>query len=237
MNLDYVKIPFSNNPSMIRFDGPVFNKSPDKNYIFEKEKQIKYFNENIYGQTNVSIENKLLDKLLFYFGFDKSLGIKDLSLMLEEDFAVMFNGKMELGSVCFPSGWDFSEKLGKDFSFIHEPVADNSKLISASRKLSEYMCKQKIQRWVWTVTTSKDLSEHPKLKKPKLTTFENLYFRVETQTSTPIDEVTSLFLIKVNVYPLQDVWDTKILESINSMSDNVLNYKGLVEIKEFLNKM
>ena len=49
--------------------------------------------------------------------------------------------------------------------------------------------------------------------------------------------MTSLFLIKVNVYPLHDVWDTKILESINSMSDNVLNYKGLVEIKEFLNKM
>ena len=33
------------------------------------------------------------------------------------------------------------------------------------------MCKQTIQRWVWTVTTSKELSEHPKLK-PGLTTLK-----------------------------------------------------------------
>ena len=149
----------------------------------------------------------------------------------------MFNGNMELGSICFPSGWDFSEKLGKNFAFIHEPVADNSKLIASSQKLSEYMCKQTIQRWVWTVTTSKELSEHPKLKKPNLTNFENLYFRVETQTSTPIDENTSLFLIKVEVFPLRDVWDPRILDSINSMSESILNYKGLVEIKDLLNRM
>ena len=115
--------------------------------------------------------------------------------MLEEDFAVMYEGKMELGSICFPSGWEFKEKLGKDFTYIHQPVADNNKLISSSKKLSEYMCKQTIQRWVWTITTSKELSEHPHLEKPQLTSFENLYFRVETQISTPIDEKTSLFLI------------------------------------------
>ena len=157
--------------------------------------------------------------------------------MLEEDFAVMYKGKMELGSICFPSGWEFKEKLGKDFTYIHQPVADNNKLISSSNKLSEYMCKQTIQRWVWTITTSKELSEHPHLEKPQLTSFENLYFRVETQISTPINDKTSLFLIKVDVYPLIDVWDLKIFDSVNSMSDSVLNYKGLVEIKELLNKM
>ena len=99
------------------------------------------------------------------------------------------------------------------------------------------MCKQNIQRWVWTITTSQELSEHPQLKKPLVTTFENLNFRVETQISTPIDKETSLFLIKVDVYSLKDVWDLKILDSVNSMSDNVLNYKGLVEIKKLLNKM
>ena len=81
------------------------------------------------------------------------------------------------------------------------------------------------------------MSEHPHLEKPQLTSFENLYFRVETQISTPIDEKTSLFLIKVDVYSLIDVWDLKIFDSVNSMSDSVLNYKGLVEIKELFNKM
>lgn len=237
MKLDYVKVPFTNNPSMTRFDGPIYNKNPDKRYLIDKEKQFNFFEDSIYGQTTISKENNLLEKLLVFFNFEKTLNIKDLSRRLEEDFALMFNGNMELGSICFPSGWDFSEKLGKNFAFIHEPVADNSKLIASSQKLSEYMCKQTIQRWVWTVTTSKELSEHPKLKKPDLTTFENLYFRVETQTSTPIDENTSLFLIKVEVFPLRDVWDPKILDSINSMSKNVLNYKGLVEIKDLLNTM
>jgi len=44
-------------------------------------------------------------------------------------------------------------------------------------------------------------------------------------------------LIKVDVYSLIDVWDLKIFDSVNSMSDSVLNYKGLVEIKELFNKM
>ena len=235
MNLDYVKIPFTNNPSMTRYDGPIYNKTPDKNYLSEKAKQMEYFGNSIYGETEISKTNNLLSKLIDYFDFDQPLSIKELSLKLEEDFAVMFKGKMELGSISFPSGWDFSEKLGKDLSFIHDPVADNSKLLSSSIKLSDYMCKQTIQRWVWTVTTSCELSELPKLSKPKLSTGENLFFRLETQTSTPLDNITSLFLIKVEVIPLKEVWDKKILESINSMSEDILKYKGLVKIKKLLN--
>ena len=63
--------------------------------------------------------------------------------MLEEDFAVMYEGKMELGSICFPSGWKPRQKLGKSLSMIHEPVADSKKLIEASERLSQYMTKQK----------------------------------------------------------------------------------------------
>ena len=54
-------------------------------------------------------------------------------------------------------------------------------------------------------------------------------------SSTPIDNITSLFLIKVEVIPLKQVWDKKILESINSMSEDILKYKGLVKIKKLLN--
>ena len=99
------------------------------------------------------------------------------------------------------------------------------------------MTKQKIKRWVWTITTNDQLSEYTELDKPKLTTFDNLYFRVETQTSAPIDDETSIFFIKIEVLPLKEVWSKNILESINSMSDNILNYKGLVEIKDLLNRM
>ena len=99
------------------------------------------------------------------------------------------------------------------------------------------MTKQEIKRWVWTITTNNNLSEFTEINKPSISNFENLYFRVETQTSAPIDDDTSIFFIKIDVLPLKEVWSKNILDSINSMSDNILNYKGLVEIKDFLNRM
>ena len=99
------------------------------------------------------------------------------------------------------------------------------------------MTKQEIKRWVWTITTNNNLSEFTEINKPSISNFENLYFRVETQTSAPIDDETSIFFIKVDVLPLREVWSKNILDSINSMSDNILNYKGLVEVKDFLNRM
>jgi hypothetical protein len=99
------------------------------------------------------------------------------------------------------------------------------------------MNKQTIRRWVWNVTTVPGLSNHPSEERPQLNDFENLYFRLETQISTPLDEFSSLFLVKVDVVPLEDLWDEVILESINSMSDDVINYKNLSEIKKFLNNL
>ncbi len=97
------------------------------------------------------------------------------------------------------------------------------------------MNKQTIRRWVWNVTTVPGLSNHPNEERPVLINFENLYFRLETQISTPLDEFSSLFLVKVDVVSLENVWDEIILESINSMSEDVINYKNLSEIKKFLN--
>ena len=128
-------------------------------------------------------------------------------------------------------------KEGKPLSKIHQPIADSEQLIEASDKLSQYMTKQEIKRWVWTITTNNNLSEFTEINKPSISNFENLYFRVETQTSAPIDDETSIFFIKIDVLPLKEVWSKHILDSINSMSDNILNYKGLVEVKDFLNRM
>ena len=97
------------------------------------------------------------------------------------------------------------------------------------------MNKQTIRRWVWNLTTVPGLSNHPSEERPLLNDFENLYFRLETQISTPLDEFSSLFIVKVDVISLIEVWDELILESINSMSDNIIKYKNLSEIKKFLN--
>ena len=101
--------------------------------------------------------------------------------------------------------------------------------------ISKNKSKNTIQRWVWNVTTISNLSNHPRVDRPKVIDFDTLYFRLETQISTPLDNKSNLFLVKVDVIPLKEVWNKTILESINSMSQNVLKYKNLIEIKEFLN--
>ena len=237
MNIDYVKTPFTNNPSMTRLEGSVYNKNPEKVYLHEKQQQIDLLGDQLLGETKVSKEKNLIKKFINFCNLDNNLTLSELTTKFEEDFAIMYKGKMEVVSVCFPSGWIPKEKLGKNLSDIHEPVADNEQLLKASDKLTDYMTKQSIKRWVWTITTSNELSNFPNYEKPELTSFENLFFRVETQTTAPVDGETSLFFIKVDVLPLAQVWDKKILESINSMTDNVLKYKGLEQIKELLNRV
>ena len=149
----------------------------------------------------------------------------------------MHKGKLEGISFVFPSGWIPSKALGRDFSFLHKPVADNELLMKSSDKLSKYMCKNTIQRWVWNVTTIKELSNHPEVARPEVVSFENLFFRLETQISTPLDTNTSLFLVLVEVYPLSEVWESTILDSINSMSESILSYKKLTDIKKYLNSL
>ncbi len=235
MHLDFIKTPFTNNPSMQKYSGDLINNSPRSKYIEEKLIQISLRESELCGETKLFQKLKLLDKVSNLLDIQKFKTIKDLSMGIEEDIAVMHKGKLEAISFCFPSGWIPTKALGKDFAFLHEPVADNDLLIKSSQKLSKYMCSHSIQRWVWNVTTIKNLSNHPTIKRPKLTSFDELYFRLETQISTPVDEETSLFLVLVEVVPLNKVWNSRILESINSMSDNVLNYKNLIEIKKYLN--
>ena len=71
----------------------------------------------------------------------------------------MHKGKLEAISFCFPSGWVPSKGLGEGFNFLHNPVADNELLIKSSKKLTKYMCKNTIQRWVWNITTINGLSQ------------------------------------------------------------------------------
>tara|TARA_B100001989_G_scaffold220726_1_gene173295 strand:+ start:501 stop:1217 length:717 start_codon:yes stop_codon:yes gene_type:complete len=237
MNIDFIKVPFSNNPSMQKYDGPLFNVNPDKKYLFEKHLQFKKYGKDLFGQTEQYEHSDLNQKVSQTLGLEATESLLETAMQIEEDLAVMHNGKLEAICFCFPSGWIPGNELKADLSKLHQPVADNELLLKSSKKLAQHMNKQTIRRWVWNITTVPGLSNHPSEERPLLNDFENLYFRLETQISTPLDEFSSLFLVKVNVVPLKDLWDDVILESINSMSDSVINYKNLAEIKNFLNKL
>ena len=237
MNIDFIKVPFSNNPSMQKYDGPLFNSNPDEKYLSEKHLQIKKYGKDLFGQTEQYESSDLNKKVSQTLGLEETESLLETAMKVEEDLAVMHNGKLEAICFCFPSGWIPGNKLSADLSKLHLPVADNNLLLKSSEKLSKHMNKQTIRRWVWNVTTVPGLSNHPREERPLLSNFENLYFRLETQISTPLDKFSSLFLVKVDVIPLIEVWDTKIQESINSMTEDVLNYKNLQKVKELINKM
>jgi len=222
---------------MQKYSGDLINKLPRTKYIEEKTNQISLRESDLCGETELFQKLQLLDKVSTLLDMQKFKTIKDLSTEIEEDIAVMHKGRLEAISFCFPSGWIPTEALGQDFAFLHEPVADNDLLIKSSQKLSKYMCNHTIQRWVWNVTTIEELSNHPTTNRPELKSFDDLYFRLETQISAPVDEDTSLFLVLVEVFPLNEVWNISILKSINSMSESVLEYKNLIEIKKYLNSL
>ncbi len=235
MHIDYVKTPFTNNPSMQKYSGPLLKENPRKIYLDEKLRQLSTYGDDLYGESEIFRDNNLIQLVANTLGINQQNSLKDLSLLIEEDIAVMHKGKLEAISFCFPSSWIPSKAIGEDFIFLHNPVADNELLIKSGKKLTDYMYKNTIKRWVWNITTINELSNHPKIPRPLFNSINDLYFRVETQVSTPLDEETSLFLVYVEVVQLEQVWDEKILTSINSMSETVLEYKQLTKIKNYLN--
>lgn len=234
MPIDFVKVPYTTGPNMIRNTGPVFIPSPNLEVIQAKKKQLELYGTDLWAQTDAKAVERAANYCNVY-----SDNIVDLALRLEEDVAVMYQGQLAAICFCFPSGFKPSERIGMTLSDIHKPVADGETLVRASPGIARVMCEQSsFRRWVWTVTANPDLSNHPNNKKDLVpSSIDDLYFRYETQTTAKVDNETSLFFVKVDVVPLREVWNQRILDSINSMSDAVLTYKNLHEIKTLLNNI
>lgn len=234
MNLDFIKTPYTTAPSMTRNHGPIRIESPSREVIEQKKIELERYSEDLWAQAD-DMQAVVARAARICGVFCDN--IVDLALMVEEDVAVMHQGRLAAICFCFPSGFVPRKRIGLTLSEIHRPVADNTLLVNASPGIARVMTEQaSFRRSVWTVTQNPDLSNHPSNRKTApLNSWDDLYFRREIQTTARVDSETSLFFVKVDVCPLRTVWDTRILDSINSMSDAVLDYKNLREIKHFLN--
>jgi hypothetical protein len=234
MQIDFVKVPYTTGPNMVKNTGPVFISQPDQEIIKQKKAELDLFGTDLWAQDpklNKVIE-KAAGKCNVY-----SDSVLDLALRLEEDVAIMNKGKLAAICFCFPSGFIPSERIGMSLSDIHKPVGDGEQLVKASPGIARVMTEQaSFRRHVWTVTNNPRLSNHPSTRIDSLPqSIDELYFRWETQTTARVDNDTSLFFVKMDVVPLREVWNQRILDSINSMTDAVLTYKNLHQIKTFLN--
>jgi hypothetical protein len=248
MNIeDIIKVPYTTQPRMIRNTGEVYNQNPSDDRILRKYMQLKKFSSDLYGETVDSVSNQLVRRASSFLGKEVTGDIVEFAMNFEEDVAIMHKGVLSSICFCFPSSWVPREGLGKTLAELHAPVADGDVLRRMSPKLSTTMANHSLGsflRYVWTITKVPNLSCHPdivKEYKDETVDFNTLYFRVEKQTTLPLlDNNTSLFFVNIEVVPLSKVWNKHkdlIKESLNSMSDAIIEYKNLKEIKTVLSSM
>lgn len=183
-----------------------------------------------------------------------------LALGLQEDFVVLHDEpdgfRTRFLSVCFPSNWSPSEKLGLDFTAIHAPVADNALLQAGARGITDMAFRQApMLRHVWLLTPSADLPQHPDTRRRRWEDalaqadapgasgrlIDQLCFRVERQTTLPLPALKrGVFFIRVLVCPLPAVLAVAteraaaLHAAIASMSAAVLAYRGMAAVRERL---
>ena len=158
----------------------------------------------------------------------------------QEDFVVWApnaQGKLsiQMASVCFPSGWDPTEKVNKTFAEIHEPVADNQLITEAADHIATMITqKGPFVRSVWTIANTSDLNRHPSNKKPWTNErLQDMWYRTERQVTVPLGDA-ALFFIRTYTVPLLSVDVEQIRKSIYSMSNDILEYKDLYHVAEIL---
>ena len=247
-----IRTPFDMKPVFTQCENPKFNANEtDLEIQAQKKIELDNLGPDIWFETDVAKEEKLAERTAAILGlfnqhddyqlFTECNSIKDLGLAIEDDVVIMHRGKLEACFVAFPSSWNAGEKVGKTLNELHEPIADNEALVRASEGIMRAMSSgQSFHRYTWGISSLSGYSNHPSYERPDFDSLDDLTFRVEHErTATVIKDTTAVFLIHVDIYPLKEVLKTDfglIKDSIDSMSDNVLEYKNLNKVKELMSE-
>ena len=176
-----------------------------------------------------------------------------LSLAFREDFAIVDGRDATLPwmAVALPSHWAPEEKVGRHFTQVHAPVADNAQLLAAGERLAALVCgPERFERFVWNVSTQPRLHAHPRRSAredwpaPGPAHAQRLaaaaWWRTERQTFIPLPQARqAVFTILVDVQPLAQAIDRPararaLHDALATMSPAVLAYRGLEPARDGL---
>ena len=167
-------------------------------------------------------------------------------LAFAEDFAIVDgrNGTIPWLAVTLPSHWAPEEKLGRHFSEVHAPVADNAVLLKATEGLLKVITgPERYERFVWNVSDHPRLHAHPARVDPQRwqhTAVPQAWFRSERQTFIPLPaQQQAVFTIHVEVRPLAQALQAPaqaeaLHAAVASMSPPVLAYRSLGGVRDAL---
>jgi len=239
-----VRVPYTTAPNMVRNTDTIIVGEPKLDYIRQKNLELTRYGSELWAEMPGAA--LLIQQATRQLGLVETSSIVNFALQIEEDVAVMHQGRLVAICFCFPSSWIPRERIGQTLTDIHGPVADGDKLRQMSQRIAETMAdpaQGSFRRHVWTISNSGELSQHPRAKSDRVSeSIDDLWFRLETQTTMPLgDGESSVFFVRVETEPLKNLWvdSTKkkqLLDSINSMSNAVLEYKNLNLVKQILNQ-
>ncbi|MGB0578095.1 MAG: heme-dependent oxidative N-demethylase subunit alpha family protein [Limisphaerales bacterium] len=169
--------------------------------------------------------------------------LTDLSRQVEADLVLMKPNAagafiMVGGSVCFPSSWRLTDKLGLPLGSIHEPVPGlNHSLGDAiDRFLRTLKPDSAAFRANWGLSRSPELNQHPDLERPPLmppVTSNDVFVRIENQALVALPGSDGiLFGIRLEIIPLPELAQypkavVGLKRALRTMPDEVADYKNL----------
>jgi dimethylamine monooxygenase subunit A len=175
------------------------------------------------------------------------------SRLVQEDLLLMRRGaggwRLVAGSLCFPSSWLLSEKLGRSLDAIHTPVPGYAGSMGAmvSRIFDNLQAARPVERFNWSIYRDADLRhaqsrEEPRERFPPGAALGPLaHIRVERQTLRRLPRSGDiLFTVRVYVDPLAALvrhpggrlLADALQAQVRRLSADQLAYKGLTEARE-----
>lgn len=169
------------------------------------------------------------------------------SVIVQEDLVLMQPTPdgyiLGAASVCFPTGWNLLEKIGRPMWDIHEDVPGLNEKIghSVDKFFKNLKPGKKIKRFNWSLYDSTDLFQanwaREEQERPTDITSQNIgdrfTFRVEKQTLQRLSRSEDiLFTIRIFNTPLSEICAddkrrTAFLHTINTMPQEMQDYKEL----------
>lgn len=173
-------------------------------------------------------------------------GLDALAMQIQEDLAlVCLNGtenRLCAIHLCQPNHWAPREKIGRDFTGVHEPVPGMEKINAKAAQLLQACLQQgPFVRFAWGIATDDRLNHHPEAP-PRWDAeawsgrdFDPAdpaaWLRVERQTLYGLPHINSvLFGIRTYHYALPDLSQTQqhlLSQALATMPTTSLRYKGL----------